>query len=412
MSALILEYALGNTLLAVPLALLAWAIGQSRRYPSLAHLAWLLVMVRLVMPPIATLPWLTVSIPLLQPAASTADGRQGQETREISVAPDQRSPSPPSASMMAPGAGAGSPAAKGSRARIGTPEATISAVDQGLAVGFVGAIWLAGTVLIVAISIVRIARFRREVLMHCQPAGQAVLCLARSAADELGVRRGYALLTTRADAIPFVWSGLRGPVIVIPATLITDVHVPSLRLILMHELAHIRRRDHLVRWLDWAVVAWLWWNPLAWIARRGLRSSEELACDALVMRTCGASSREYGACLVAAAESFGRLAFRTPDQACTMGDGGSLEQRITIIMSGSLKRRPSLPLRAFTAGSQRHVSCPAPQPTRVPSRPVPSQRMTAQPIGNLVAPSNRLRMLKVTSKDAPSPQRQPVMSSR
>jgi len=44
-SGLFIEYALGNTLLAVPLALLAWTIGRSRRYPSLAHLAWVLVMV-------------------------------------------------------------------------------------------------------------------------------------------------------------------------------------------------------------------------------------------------------------------------------------------------------------------------------------------------------------------------------
>jgi uncharacterized surface protein with fasciclin (FAS1) repeats/formylglycine-generating enzyme required for sulfatase activity/beta-lactamase regulating signal transducer with metallopeptidase domain len=211
-----------------------------------------------------------------------------------------------------------------------------------------GALWLVGTVLIVAMSLSRIARFRRGVLAHCLPAKPELLCISRSVADELGLRRGFGVLTTRADAVPFVWSGFSGPVIVIPSTLLADA--PNLRLILMHELAHIRRRDHLVRWLDWAVVAWLWWNPLAWIARRGLRSSEELACDALVMRTCGASPREYGACLVAAAESLAGSAFRTPDQACTMGDGGSLEHRITIIMSGSLQRRPSFPLRVLTAG--------------------------------------------------------------
>lgn len=66
---------------------------------------------------------------------------------------------------------------------------------------------------------------------------------------------------TPADAVPFVWSGFRGPVIVIPATLLADA--PNLRLILMHELAHISRRDHLVRPLDWA----LWLNPLARVAR-------------------------------------------------------------------------------------------------------------------------------------------------
>jgi DUF4097 and DUF4098 domain-containing protein YvlB len=116
----------------------------------------------------------------------------------------------------------------------------------------------------------------------------------------------------------------------------------------MHELAHVRRGDHLVRWLDWAVVAWLWWNPLAWIARRGLRSTEELACDALVLRTRGTAPREYGRCLLSVAESLAGSASRAPVQACTMGDGGSLEQRIRFIMSGSLQRRPSLPVRLAT----------------------------------------------------------------
>ncbi|MFM8872338.1 MAG: M56 family metallopeptidase [Phycisphaerales bacterium] len=115
-----------------------------------------------------------------------------------------------------------------------------------------------------------------------------------------------------------------------------------------HELAHVRRRDHFVRWLDWAVVAWFWWNPLAWLARRGLRASEELACDALVLRTQDTAARDYGHCLVSVAESMMTPAFRAPAQACTMGDGGSLEERIRLIMSGTLRTRPSAALRTLT----------------------------------------------------------------
>ncbi|MFM1830335.1 MAG: hypothetical protein RLZZ558_675, partial [Planctomycetota bacterium] len=384
MSALFLEYALGNTLLAIPLAFLAWMLGRRRRYPSLAHVAWVLVMVRLVLPPIAALPWLSVSIPLPRPTAFPAVGQHEREGRiapaeqrgdstcaisplaQITDMPDQQGRSSLPPSVPASNAGGEAAADGGRQAAAGRQGESPPAVVQPPAAAalearpspgtpidpwlLAGAIWLAGTVLIIAISLTRIARFRRGVLMQCMPAGPAALCLARSVADELGIRRTFTVLTTRADAVPFVWSGLRGPVIVIPGTLLADANAARLRLILMHELAHIRRRDHLVRWLDWAVVAWLWWNPLAWIARRGLRSSEELACDALVMGTCGASPREYGACLVAAAESLAGSAFRTPDQACTMGDGGSLEQRIAVIMSGSLRRRPPLPLRLVTTG--------------------------------------------------------------
>ena len=414
MTELFLEYALGNTLLAIPLALLAWTIGRSRRYPSLAHFAWVLVMIRLVMPPIAALPWLSVGIPLPQLMAAPTDSRHEQDVRvspseqegssvcatapspEFAVALDQEDralPSPEGTAGSAPRKqpsmdssatdlpqatveeqGTESPATDQRRASTDVEARSISylAVDPWL---FVGAVWLGGAILIIAVSAIRIMRFRRGLLMQCEAAEQPVLRIARAVGDELGVRRKFKVLTTRADVVPFVWSGLGGPVIVIPAALIACTDEASLRLILMHELAHIRRRDHLVRWLDWAVVAWLWWNPLAWIARRGLRSSEELACDALVMRTCGASPREYGACLVAAAESLAGSAFRAPAQACTMGDGGSLEQRIMVIMSGSLQRRPSLSLRVVTAGlaaaclmSGMTTMADAQSPPNVPAR--------------------------------------------
>ena len=64
MTLTVLEYALGNALLSLPLAILAWAIGRTRRNPSVAHFAWLLVMIRLVMPPVASVPWLSIQVPL------------------------------------------------------------------------------------------------------------------------------------------------------------------------------------------------------------------------------------------------------------------------------------------------------------------------------------------------------------
>ena len=96
MSGLFAEYALGNTLLAAPLALLAWSIGRSRRYPSLAHLAWVLVMVRLAMPPIAALPWLSISLPLPRSAASPADGTHEPDARMVPTEPRDASVCAPS----------------------------------------------------------------------------------------------------------------------------------------------------------------------------------------------------------------------------------------------------------------------------------------------------------------------------
>ncbi|MDI9410849.1 MAG: M56 family metallopeptidase, partial [Bacteroidia bacterium] len=389
MTELILEYALGNTLLAMPLAVLAWTIGRWRRYPSLAHALWVLVMIRLVMPPIAVVPWLSVRVPLERLTAEARDGQRDEGPGSMPSAPENGSTSGavPSAELAcAPGRTDGSvsrpegampPDSTALSERGGSATAAASAVAEVLVAPasagaqqaasrntevrggsslaldpwlLVGALWLVGTMLIVGVSAVRVVRFRRGLRVHCSPAGHEIRDVASRVAAELGVRRRFKLLSARSNSVPFVWGSFGGPIVVLPAALAAEADAPSLRLILMHELAHIRRRDDLVRWLDWAVVAWLWWNPLAWVARRGLRLTEELACDAVVLRTCGVSTREYGACLVAAAESLAGSAFRTPAQACTMGDGGSLEQRITIIMSGSLQRRPSTSLRVIAVG--------------------------------------------------------------
>ena len=72
------------------------------------------------------------------------------------------------------------------------------------------------------------------------------------------------------------------------------------RWILAHELAHIRRRDHVVRWLEWLACTVYWWNPTVWWTRRRLRFVEEICCDAMVVQACDAAPRAYASALMRA----------------------------------------------------------------------------------------------------------------
>jgi beta-lactamase regulating signal transducer with metallopeptidase domain len=341
MTATLLGHALGNTLLAAPLAMLAWWLGRTGRHPALAHVVWVAVLVRLVMPPFAAIGWLPLRVPV--PGAAVAERVAAAAAPEpAGIAGAATAALRPDA---APGAARPDSSLSDSTAAVAVPRRPLAKVDPWHAFGV---LWLGGTAAIVAVSIARIVRFRRALHAGSVTASPVVLAVARRAAADLGMPLCARILSTRAGTLPFVWGLLGRPTIVLSEDTLSRSTEAELRLVLLHELAHVRRGDHLVRWLDWAAGACLWWNPLVWIARRGLRSTEELACDALVLRTRGTVPRDYGSYLLSVAEAFSGPGMAVPLQACTIGDGGSLELRLLSIMSGSHLARSSFRLRLAT----------------------------------------------------------------
>jgi hypothetical protein len=105
--------------------------------------------------------------------------------------------------------------------------------------------------------------------------------------------------------------------------------------LLLHELAHLRRGDPWVRWLEMGVTGLYWWLPLLWWARRELRQAEEECCDAWVVWALPGSSRAYAQALVETVDFISGASTALPALASGAGSVQLLRRRLTMILRGT-----------------------------------------------------------------------------
>ena len=103
-----------------------------------------------------------------------------------------------------------------------------------------------------------------------------------SIAQEIGLHRAPQLLIGAADAVPMVW-GIFRPRLLLPLGF-KEWSAEKLRGVLLHELAHLKRRDPLALWAAQWVKALHWFNPLVWLTIHQLRADQERACDDTALR--------------------------------------------------------------------------------------------------------------------------------
>jgi bla regulator protein BlaR1 len=149
-------------------------------------------------------------------------------------------------------------------------------------------LWMAGVMLILARIGIQHSRLRRAI-KRSQPI-----------ANEMLPRR-VALYALPKLSTPALFGFFR-PAILIPSNVLATASPQTLRLIVLHELAHWRRFDVPINWLIIFAQALHWFNPLVWFAMRRLRAEQELLCDRDVMRQLEPTERQsYGETLLALA---------------------------------------------------------------------------------------------------------------
>ena len=124
--------------------------------------------------------------------------------------------------------------------------------------------------------------------------------------------------------------GCGAPVIAIAPALVQHLTAAELDRIVIHEWAHVQRRDDLGNVAQLMARMLAGWHPGVWWLDRWLRAEREVACDGIAVMQTG-SSKVYAACLVKLAGL--PLASRDTLPALGALSSGSLASRVERIVS-------------------------------------------------------------------------------
>jgi len=289
--------------------LVADAILRRRVRAVFRYWIWMLVLVKLVLPPSLGSPvsvgtWFgdTLDVPtasLLEPEPPLAVEPEIAELpptiSAILAPPDPRIAEPfvqPSAAKPV------SPAELAEkRPSIQTPAVSLS--SQGLLL----VVW-AAVVLALVLLLIQRAFFVRGLLGQSEEASRDTLNELENCRRRLGLRRAVALRLSPNATSPAV-CGLLRPVILIPQSIAPRLQAHDLQAVLLHELAHVKRGDLWVNLVQTLLQIAYFYNPLLWLANAMIRRTREQAVDETVLVAMGETARQYPEILV----NIAKLAF-------------------------------------------------------------------------------------------------------
>ena len=199
------------------------------------------------------------------------------------------------------------------------------------------AIWLIG--FLVCLSRLAVSAFANHRLgvRGKEVKAQSWIRLHGEFTNVLMLKRPVRLLESDDAIVPMTW-GVAKPIVALP-TGSDDWPESRARAVLMHELAHIKRKDVLIQTISYLICAFYWFHPLVWLGLRKLRIERELACDDCVIAT-GQKPTDYAEQLVQIARTF---KYKNNTLSVAMASTSKLEYRVTSLLDFARSHVPVSP---------------------------------------------------------------------
>jgi beta-lactamase regulating signal transducer with metallopeptidase domain len=258
------------------------------------HWIWLLVLVKLLLPPSLSLPTSLVSWV----------GSRLPKTALVFLTPEVVSSVAPASTSVTPRAQAvAGPVSEAAPLPTAPVQPMVLPTWQALVL----LAWTVAVLLMGALLIQRVS-FVHGLMTQSQEAPDSLRVLLEQCRRQMGLRSSVGIRLSGLSASPCV-CGLRRPVILMPEQMLRQLRTPQLRSVLFHELAHVQRGD---LWLSLVQtllqIVYLYHLPLWWANAR-IRSIREQAVDETALAALGQEAEEYPRTLLCISKlAFGRPA--------------------------------------------------------------------------------------------------------
>ena len=148
---------------------------------------------------------------------------------------------------------------------------------------------------------------------------------------QIKLKRLPRLLISLKAEVPMAIGWIK-PVVLLPASMISGLSSAQLDMLILHELAHIRRHDYLVNFLQTLVEILLFFHPcVLWIAKK-MRIEREYCSDDIAVALCG-DHIAYAHTLADTAEICAKHRHNTIPVMAMAASGGDLKQRVVRLVN-------------------------------------------------------------------------------
>ena len=191
---------------------------------------------------------------------------------------------------------------------------------------YVAIFWLTTITLLAGKLFLEIYNVNKLPEQHSVAPSQELQTRFNELAKQIQLTIAPRLLISLKVEVPMAIGWLK-PVVLLPASMVSGLSTPQLEMLLLHELAHIRRHDYLVNFFQTLIEILLFFHPAVhWVSKQ-MRNEREYCSDDIAVQHCG-DAIAYAHTLADTASLCTKAHHHTIPDLAMAASGGDLKQRV------------------------------------------------------------------------------------